>query len=67
MSSVALERLTRLSDEERSVSAVIAGERIDVSWIPRHALHDVSHHLYDVARLRIALTTGPSSPLTMCP
>jgi hypothetical protein len=61
-----LECLSRLSDEERAVTAVMAGDRVGVAWITRHAIHDVTHHLGDVRRLRIALTKGPSSPLTMC-
>jgi hypothetical protein len=31
------------------------GDRVDLHWIARHAVHDVTHHLRDIARLRTAL------------
>ena len=34
---------------------VVNGERVDLHWIVRHAVHDPTHHLRDVARLRAAL------------
>lgn len=49
------ERLTALRPEQWSTSAVLSGEQIDVHWIVRHSVHDVSHHLGDVERLRAAL------------
>lgn len=33
-------------------TAVISGDVVDVHWIARHILHDVTHHLGDLARLR---------------
>jgi hypothetical protein len=36
------------------VSVVIDGAALDVHWIARHVVHDVTHHLGDVARLRAA-------------
>jgi len=36
-------------------SVVVDGERVDLHWIVRHAVHDPTHHLRDVARLRAAL------------
>jgi len=34
---------------------VVDGERVDLHWIVRHAVHDPTHHLRDVTRLRAAL------------
>jgi uncharacterized damage-inducible protein DinB len=32
--------------------ATIGDDRVDLHWIVRHAVHDVTHHIGDVARLR---------------
>lgn len=50
-----LKHLTALGAERWSSGAVIGGEPVDVHWIVRHAVHDVSHHLGDVERLGAAL------------
>jgi hypothetical protein len=34
---------------------IMGGEELDLHWIARHAVHDPSHHLRDVARLRASL------------
>ncbi len=34
---------------------IVDGDELDVHWIARHAVHDPTHHLADVARLRAAL------------
>jgi len=34
---------------------IVDGDRVDLHWIARHAVHDPTHHLRDVARLRAAL------------
>ncbi len=31
---------------------------VDLGWIGRHALHDATHHLHDVGRIRVALGDG---------
>jgi hypothetical protein len=33
---------------------------VDAHWICRHAIHDATHHLGDVRRLRAALSAAPS-------
>jgi hypothetical protein len=33
----------------------VDGDELDVHWIARHAVHDSTHHLDDIARLRAAL------------
>jgi MOSC domain-containing protein YiiM len=33
-------------------------EVVDLGWIGRHALHDATHHLHDVGRIRVALGDG---------
>jgi MOSC domain-containing protein YiiM len=35
-----------------------SGDVVDLGWIGRHALHDATHHLHDVGRIRVALGDG---------
>ncbi len=62
----ALQALSDEADQLRDVlaatppgawrSTVILGlESLDVHWIARHGVHDPTHHLGDVERLRVAL------------
>lgn len=39
-------------------TVIIDAKAVDLLWIVRHALHDVSHHLGDIARLREALRSS---------
>ena len=48
-------RLTELPDSSWDCTATVGGDEIDSHWIARHAVHDASHHLLDVDRLREAL------------
>ncbi len=48
-------RLRALPPESWSATAVIDGEPIDLHWLSRHAVHDATHHLGDVTRLRACL------------
>ncbi len=48
--------LADLSDESWASVVIIGGDELDVHWMVRHALHDITHHLGDVGRLRDALT-----------
>ena len=34
---------------------IVDGDELDVHWIARHAVHDPTHHLGDIARLRASL------------
>lgn len=34
---------------------IVDGDGLDVHWIARHAVHDPTHHLDDIARLRTSL------------
>jgi hypothetical protein len=36
-------------------SVIVSGGEVDVHWIARHAVHDATHHLQDVQRLRSLL------------
>lgn len=36
-------------------TAIVGGNEVDIHWVVRHALHDVTHHLGDVQRLSDAL------------
>jgi len=49
------DRLAELSDSAWSSKAIVGGDEIDARWIARHAVHDATHHLLDVERLRKAL------------
>ena len=48
-------RLGELPDSSWGSTAIVAGDEIDAHWIARHAVHDATHHLLDVDRLRGAL------------
>lgn len=48
--------LTGLGDESWASGVIIGGDEVDVHWMVRHALHDITHHLGDVGRLRDALS-----------
>jgi hypothetical protein len=38
-----------------ATTVIVDGDELDVHWIARHAVHDPTHHLGDVARLRASL------------
>jgi hypothetical protein len=48
-------RLRQTPTDQWHFSVTIGADHVDVHWIVRHALHDVTHHLGDVLRLRAAL------------
>lgn len=47
--------LTAVPPSAWSTTVVVDGDHLDVQWIARHAVHDPTHHLRDVARLRASL------------
>jgi hypothetical protein len=47
--------LAALDDDRWAATVIIGGDEVDVHWMIRHALHDITHHLGDVERLRDAL------------
>ena len=47
--------LTAAADRWGS-TAIVGGNEVDIHWVVRHALHDVTHHLGDVRRLSDALS-----------
>jgi DinB superfamily len=48
-------RFTQLTPAEWSATVTLDGAEVGPHWIVRHAVHDATHHLGDVARLRAAL------------
>jgi hypothetical protein len=48
-------RLTDVPSASWEAVVLVGGEEIDLHWIARHAVHDATHHLDDVVRLRIRL------------
>lgn len=48
-------RFAELEPESWGVAAVVDGDVVDAHWICRHAVHDASHHLLDVDRLKTEL------------
>jgi DinB superfamily len=50
-------RLAGLSAREWEMNVKFDGRVVDAQWIVRHAVHDATHHLDDVSRLRTSLTT----------
>lgn len=49
------DRLEQLSPDEWTMTVVIGDDTVDAHWIVRHAVHDVTHHLGDIARLRATI------------
>ena len=48
-------QLAELSCHAWSLTVTIDGSSVDPHWIARHAVHDATHHLLDIGRLRSAL------------
>lgn len=46
------DELEQLAAPVWDATVVIGGETVDGHWIARHAVHDATHHLVDIARLR---------------
>jgi MOSC domain-containing protein YiiM len=51
-------RLRETPPDRWTADVVLGGEALDVGWIARHAVHDATHHLHDVGRLRVELGEG---------
>ena len=50
-----LTSLSELSPSEWRSTVTFDGIEVDPFWIARHAVHDSTHHLLDIGRLRAAL------------
>jgi hypothetical protein len=48
-------RLRTLPLVSWTATAILDGDSVDVHWLSRHAVHDATHHLGDVTRLRASL------------
>ena len=48
-------QLTALDEPGWASTVVVGDDDVDVHWIARHAVHDATHHLGDVERLRARL------------
>ncbi len=48
-------QLSELSSDDWYLTVTFDGTTVDPQWIARHAVHDVTHHLLDIAQLRTAL------------
>jgi hypothetical protein len=51
-----VDQLAELAPATWAHTAVIDGDAVDGHWICRHAVHDATHHLIDVHRIRSALS-----------
>jgi DinB superfamily len=49
------ESLTQLTPNQWNMTVKLDGDDVNPHWIARHAVHDATHHLGDVAHLRAAL------------
>ena len=49
------QQLAELSSDEWLLTVTFDGTSVDPHWIARHTVHDATHHLLDIARLRSAL------------
>lgn len=54
-------RLRGLARDAWEASVIFDGSSHDAHWIARHAVHDASHHLMDVDRLRSALAAAAAA------
>ncbi len=41
-----------------SATVAVDDQLVDLAWVGRHAVHDATHHLHDVGRIRVALGDG---------
>ena len=48
-------QLSELSSDDWYLTVTFDGTTVDPQWIARHAVHDATHHLLDIVRLRSAL------------
>jgi hypothetical protein len=48
-------QLSGLSSDDWSLTVTFDGTSVDPHWIARHVVHDATHHLLDIDRLRLAL------------
>lgn len=46
------DQLDQLTESSWGSTVVVGGEAFDVHWIARHAVHDATHHLTDIEKLR---------------
>jgi hypothetical protein len=49
------QQLSDLTSHDWSLTVTFDGASVDPAWIARHAVHDATHHLLDIDRLRSAL------------
>jgi hypothetical protein len=49
------DRLTELPASAWESTVIVGGDEVDPHWIARHAVHDPTHHLADIQRLRESL------------
>ena len=49
------QRLVELSADDWFLTVTFDGASVDPHWIARHIVHDATHHLLDIIRLRSAL------------
>ncbi len=49
------QQLSKLSADDWLLTVMFDGSSVDPHWIARHIVHDATHHLLDIARLRSAL------------
>lgn len=49
------QQLSELSSHDWFVTVRFDGTSVDPHWIARHIVHDATHHLLDIGRLRSAL------------
>jgi hypothetical protein len=48
-------QLSELSADDWFITVTFDGTSVDPHWIARHMVHDATHHLLDILRLRSAL------------
>jgi DinB superfamily len=48
-------RVASLGPDQWSAVVEIDDKEVDVVWITRHAVHDLSHHVGDIGRIRLGI------------
>ncbi len=59
--SLLAEELAGLDMGQWTRGAIVDGDRVDVRWIAQHAVHDATHHLRDIGRIRAGAGQGTRS------
>jgi MOSC domain-containing protein YiiM len=52
------DELANAGTDRWNANVTVDGDVVDLQWIARHAVHDATHHLHDIGRIRARLGDG---------